>query len=194
VRRRLLVMTAALLTTAGAASAGAGGWLYAKAWLAQVLLRRAWAEVEAGEKGARPWPWADTSPVARLRVPGHGVDAIVLAGASGRTMAFGPAHADGSAAPGALGNCVLAGHRDTHFAFLRNLRAGDGIELERPDGEIVRYRVADSRVVDQSETWVGGESDGPLLTLVTCYPFTDPVPGGPLRFVVWAEADVGEGR
>jgi len=53
-----------------------------EAHLAQALVRRAWRETLAGARDTRPWPWADTRPVARLLVPGQGVETFVLAGAS----------------------------------------------------------------------------------------------------------------
>jgi len=36
------------------------------------------------------------------------------------------------------------------------------------------------------------ETDFPLLTLVTCYPFDAVVPGGPERYLVFAEYDDSE--
>lgn len=57
---------------------GSGAWIYVKAQLAQVLLQRAWAGTLAGQRDVKPWPWADTWPVARLVVPSLGIDQIVL--------------------------------------------------------------------------------------------------------------------
>ena len=42
-----------------------------------------------------PWRWADTSPIARLEVPRLGVRRVVLAGATGAVLAFGPGHIHG---------------------------------------------------------------------------------------------------
>jgi sortase A len=160
-------------------------WIEAKAIVAQVLLRRAWAETLVAGRAVRPWGWADTYPVARLRVPRYGVDEIVLAGTTGRTLAFGPGHVDGSAALGGCGNIVLVGHRDTHFRFLRRLRLGDEILLETADRRR-RFEVIRARIVHQSNTSVLDDVGTPLLTLITCYPFDAVVPGGPLRLVVQA--------
>ena len=113
---------------------GAGLWIPAKAWLAQLLIARAWEESIATGKAATPWPWADTAPVARLTVPRLGIDQIVLAHATGRTLAFGPGHLDGSPAPGEPGLSIISGHRDTSFRFLANLAAGDEIRIQRADG------------------------------------------------------------
>jgi sortase A len=165
----------------------AAAWIPVKAEVAQVLLQRAWSRARQGAGEARPWPWADTWPVGRLRAPSLGVDEIILAGASGSSLAFGPGHVDGTALPGHCGNCVLSGHRDTHFRFLRRLRLGDALELEAPDGTVQHFVVRATHVLDRSDVFVLEDSDHPLLTLITCYPFDAVVPGGPQRFVVWAE-------
>jgi len=168
---------------------GQGVYIYAKAELAQVLLRRAWDKTLAGAKQVRPWPWADTWPVARLRAPALGVDLIVLDGVSGRTLAFGPGHVPGTPRPGRAGNTVLSGHRDTHFRFLARLRRGDQLVLDTPDGGRRRYRISGSQVVDRRAVGVLADTEAARLTLVTCYPFDAVLPGGPLRYVVTARRD-----
>jgi Ca-activated chloride channel family protein len=182
---------AAALAVAGW-NLGHAAWIEAKARLAQHLVRRAWSEQRAGAGDVRPWPWADTHPVARLLVPGEKGDLFVLAGASGRTMAFGPGHMDGTPLPGEPGNAVVSGHRDTHFAFLRRVHAGDPILVERRDGVRLRYVVRMVAVVDQRDTRVIEDFGDTRLTLVTCYPFDAIRPGGPLRYVVTARLDEGE--
>ena len=81
---------ARILFVLGVLCLGQASWIHAKALVAQVLLRRAWAETQRGAQTARPWPWADTWPVARLRSEQHGVDLIVLEGATGEATAFAP--------------------------------------------------------------------------------------------------------
>lgn len=88
----ILTLLLAGLLCLGCWQLSEGAWIYAKAGLAQLLLQRAWSRALQGEADPKPWPWADTSPVARLRAPGSGVDMIVLSGAYGRTLAFGPGH------------------------------------------------------------------------------------------------------
>lgn len=184
-RRRVASALSVLLLAVGGVQGGRGAWIYAKAELAQVLLRRSWAETKSGRERVRPWPWADAWPVARIILPEG--DAIVLAGASGRNLAFAPGHLDGTALPGTPGTCVIAGHRDTHFAVLEDLVEGDPVRLEDPTGKVTVYRVTATAVVDESETDVLAESVGPTLVLITCWPFGVVNPGGPLRYVVWAE-------
>lgn len=182
-RRRLLL---AGLLIAGAAFSGAGFWIPAKAALAQQLLNRAWHASSDERRAAKPWPWADTWPVARLRLPGHDAPLTVLAGASGRNLAFGPAVMDGSAAPGTPGVSVIAGHRDTHFRSLADLAIGDRFVLEQRDGSMQTYEVAARDVIDTARTGLELTANEPVIALVTCYPFDAAVPGGTLRFVVTA--------
>lgn len=176
------------LALAGALSFGHGAYLFAKAQLAQILLERAWARTIHGERDVKPWRWADTWPVARIEFPRQRRSYIVLAGASGRTMAFGPGHVDGSAAPDAIGNCVISAHRDSQFAVLRDVEVGDQVVLQTRDGHALRYRVIAHRVINKNETSVLEPSHGRILTLITCFPFDAIRPGGPLRYVVVAQA------
>jgi sortase A len=176
-----------MLVVVGVCCTIQGGWIYAKAVLAQVLLERAWSETAGGRGPTRPWPWADTRPVGRLQVPAHDVDLVILAGATGRTLAFAPGHLSGSADLGAPGNAVIAGHRDTHFAFLRRLKRGDVIRTEGARGRTQTYRVVGARILDERDASAIDPWGPPRLTLITCFPFDTPIPGGPLRYVVEAE-------
>ncbi len=162
-----------------------------KARLAQVLIEQAWQQqLQASAHKAQPWPWADTHPVARLQWldDAHKVkqDLYVLAGADGSSLAFGPGQVSGLGETKAK---VVAGHRDTHFAFLKHLRAGDQLRWQDRDGvwrsfKVSRLRIADS---DQEELWV--DTDAETLWLVTCYPFDALQAGGPLRYLVQAQAE-----
>jgi len=168
---------------------GQGGYIQAKAWLAQALIKQAWARTLEGEQHARPWLWADTWPVARISVPGRDIERTVLAGANGRTIAFGPGHVFGTPLPGETGNSVIGAHRDTHFAFLRDLQPGEEIVVQKSVGGTRRYRVAGAEIVDKSDTRVLAQRLGESrLTLITCYPFDALRAGGPLRYVVTAKA------
>ena len=189
-RRRALIGLAILLAALGLEQVGRGAWIHVKARLAQHLLQRAWARTARGEPHARPWPWADTWPVARLRVPAHGVDLIVLSGVSGRTLAFGPGHAPASVAPGTPGTAIVTGHRDTHFRFLERVKPGDEVLVELPGGRPKRLTVEATSVVDSRTAVIRSEERAGLI-LMTCYPFDAVVPGGPLRYVVTARAGGG---
>ena len=166
-----------------------GSYIPAKAWLAQELMQRAWSRTSTDVHRVHPWPWADTWPVARLTAKEGSVDLIVLAGGSGRTLAFGPGHLGASALPGERGNTVIAGHRDTHFRFLQSLRTGETLELQTATGLRYRYQVVEAAVVDSRAAAIALESDLDVLSLVTCFPFDAVDPGGPMRYVVTAIRD-----
>ncbi len=180
------VLMGAVLIGAGVAMVAWGAYIPAKAALAQVLLQRSWNVASAEDGAPPPWPWADTRPVARISALGGAAEAIVLAGADDRTLAFGPGHIDGTALPGFPGHSVVAAHRDTHFKFLQQMGVGSEITVETPGGNKVLYTVVDTRVIDARVETIALEPLGDVLSLVTCYPFDDPVPGGPMRYVVTA--------
>jgi len=167
---------------------GLAAHVHAKATLGQALLARAWNEARTDGAAVKPWPWADTYPVARLRAPERNVDLLVLAGANGRTLAWGPAHVDGTAKPGTRGNAVVTGHRDTHFAFLRHLQRGEPLVVEAADGTTRRYRVERAFVADRSALALPADERASTLALVTCYPFDAIDPGTRMRYVVVARS------
>ncbi|HKC92759.1 MAG TPA: class GN sortase [Nitrospira sp.] len=190
---RALALVMVCLLAVGMWQIGEGLWIYAKARLAQVLLQRAWSRTLAGEINVKPWPWADTWPVGRLRAPSQGIDLIVLNGSYGRTLAFGPGYAESSSFPGSLGTTILTGHRDTHFAFLELLKPHDEIVLETTEGTRRHYVVEETGIVDVSRASISLDDEQNRLVLVTCYPFGAIVPGGPLRYVVTAVEVAVEG-
>jgi sortase A len=164
--------------------------IQAKAWLAPKLIERAWQQSLAdGVEGVKPWPWADTWPVARMRIASRGIDQFVLAGDSGNVLAFSPGHARASAPVGSVGRAVIGGHRDTHFAFLQDLSLGASVTLELPDGLVRHYSVEDLAIVDASRQPLEYSQAREELMLVTCYPFDAIDSDGPLRYVVVARPD-----
>jgi len=166
---------------------GQGAYIPAKAWVAQELMQRAWRRAQDGSEEVPPWPWADTWPVARLSAKGGDIELIVLEGGSGRTLAFAPGHLSVSALPGEEGNSIIAGHRDTHFQFLQFMKRGESIMVETPDGRHHLYQVTDIDVVDSRRGSIIIDTESPMLSLVTCYPFGAMEAGGPMRYVVTAK-------
>ncbi|GAC07301.1 class GN sortase [Paraglaciecola chathamensis] len=219
-----------------------GAYMWAKAQLAQVLIAHAWqSSVQAAEINTllpnanqtfkeksfktKPWPWADTYPVAKIHFYSGPTSRFgsqrqarqqelagtrqkklaaqplyVLAGASGRTMAFGPGHMSATPLPIEGGNSVITGHRDTHFAALQHLNQGDLIHVQTLEGQ-GEYQVTATFIVHQSQTQIiesnyfassyfSSNSIAPSrqdqLTLITCYPFNSLVPNPTLRYVVSA--------
>ena len=164
---------------------GDGAYIHAKAWLAQVLLERAFDQSVATGEVVRPWSWADTWPVARIEVRRIGARAIVLEGASGQALAFGPGHIRQTADAGERGVAVYAAHRDTHFRFLRNVAIGDLIDVTRSDGKHFRFRADSSAVVRFDASGIDAAARAAELVLATCWPF-DAVASGPERYILHA--------
>jgi sortase A len=183
-----LSLLSLLFALAALSQGGSAAYVAAKASLAQLLLEQAWQQSDSGREIVKPWPWADTWPAARLRLPRQHYDSIVLAGASGRNLAFGPAHVDGSAWPGDEAATLIAGHRDTHFAVLETVAVGDPLRIERR-GQRYDYRVIATRIVhhDRADAISRELGDGEGVALVTCYPFHALAPGTPWRYVVLAK-------
>ncbi|GGY58757.1 class GN sortase [Marinobacter zhanjiangensis] len=181
-----------LVVTLSAGLLLAGLWIPFKAVVAQELLTMAWARTQASQVESRPWPWADTWPVARLQLPGEKSALVVLSGGHGESLAFGPGQVTG---PG-LGErprspVVVAGHRDTHFRPLKDIRQGQEIRLQFADGAWRRYRVDSLKVVDSRQQQMDlSHYNRNSLVLVTCYPFDALDANGPLRFVVEASRDM----
>jgi len=175
-----------VLLAVGLVLVGYGVYIPAKATLAQVLLERAWVAAPKDGAAPKPWPWADTRPIARIKVKDLNVSEIVLAGAHGRSLPFGPGHVDGTSEPGRPGHSVVAAHRDTHFSFLQDVKIGMAIDVEAPSEQFARYIVVDMEILDARTETIEIDHATNTLSLITCYPFKDWNPGGPLRYVVTA--------
>ena len=174
-----------LLAAIGLILFGQGAYIHAKARVAQVLLERAFEKTIATGHETKPWSWADTWPVARIEVKRLHASTIVLAGSSGQALAFGPGHVERTANAGERGVAVYSAHRDTHFAFLKNVVVGDEINVMRSDGKQFHYRVDVTSVVRFDASGIDPLADGHELVLSTCWPF-DALTQGPERYLVHA--------
>lgn len=158
-----------------------------KAQLAQWLLENAWQHTLQTGQPTMPWSWADTYPVAKIEVARLGIQQIVLAGSSGKTLAFGPGVIANGADFKAQLNTVISGHRDTHFAWLRDLQVNDEFTLTLTNGESFIYHVVNIDVIHQSEVERLDKYDHDGVRLLTCYPFDSVVTPATLRLIVDAQ-------
>jgi sortase A len=139
---------------------------------------------------ARVRAWLDTQtgpsppPLAVLRIPGIDLEVAVLEGTDDWTLNRAVGHIEGTANPGDAGNSGIAGHRDGFFRGLKDVHAGDTLELEMRDA-IQRYRVERTWIVEPDDVSVLDPTAAPAITLVTCYPFYF-VGSAPQRFIVRA--------
>jgi sortase A len=128
----------------------------------------------------------DPGVLGRIEIPRLGVRAIVREGVDDRTLGLAVGHIPGTARPGEAGNIGLAGHRDTFFRALRDVRKGDVLTLTTLAGSRT-YRVSSLAVVEPGQTEVLDPTREGAVTLVTCFPF-DWIGSAPKRFVVAAVA------
>ncbi|MFN0103775.1 MAG: class D sortase [Bryobacteraceae bacterium] len=164
------------------------GFILVNSWAFQEVERVEFERLLV-ERRAAP---ADTSipatgMIGRIEIARLGLSVMVMEGTSGWTLARAVGHISGTAMPGQPGNAGFAGHRDTFFRPLANVRRDDRITLTTLRGEY-RYRVVSTRVVSPEEVSVLAPSASEILTLVTCYPFYF-VGAAPERFIVRAERE-----
>ncbi len=173
------------------------GYFEAKAALAQHLMLSAWKDtVEKGrqlKKGTirtnvsiKPWPWADTWPVLKMKIPSIKSVALILKDASGESLAFGPGLLTGNIMPGDLGNSFIAAHRDTHFKHLDRLEKGALIIIEDRFKKIQQFKVDQIKIVDSRVEQPFVNTSEIRVTLVTCYPLDAVEANTPFRYLVSA--------
>jgi sortase A len=184
--RSLLNLLSTLCIIGAITLLGKSCWITLKAEVAQVLLHRAFTQSMATGEPVKPWSWADTWPVAEVRIPRIGAEAIVLNGATSEALAFGPTWLPDTSKPGEPGTTVIAAHRDTHFAFLKDVAVKDQITITRTDGLSFNYQVTNLRVANWNTSGIDRHAKGHNLVLSTCYPF-DAITHGSQRFIVEAE-------
>ena len=122
--------------------------------------------------------------VGRIEIPRLRLSAVVVEGIGRTALRRGVGHIRGTALPGEAGNVGLAGHRDTFFRSLKDLRINDEIQFSTPSGDF-KYQVESLRIVGPNDTGVLAASGENVLTLVTCYPFYYVGPA-PKRWIVRA--------
>lgn len=183
VTRWCVIAVALLLFTGAGGYAGHATWMQAKARLAQYLIADAWRDTLATGRNHRPWSWADTWPVAKLVTPsGHPL--YVLAGMSGATLAFGPGMPATGSLPGEKGTTLIAGHKNTHFHFLKYLKRGEVVRLQNRQGDWFRYRITSMYVANSNTETLPMQYRRDALVLTTCFPFGPGHYDSALRYVV----------
>lgn len=189
-KRSVVRLLSWILLAAGAFFLVSGAREFLLPVLGQREISRVWKPTPASPAPPPrvPEPPAPPSPgsaVCRLAIPRLGTHFFVVEGTDRSDLRIGPGHMQGSALPGMDGNCIIAGHRDTHFRVLKDIRKGDDIVLQTRTGEF-HYRVRNTEVVPSWDNKPLRTTAEPVLSLITCYPFYYVGPA-PKRFVVRAE-------
>jgi len=130
--------------------------------------------------------------IGEIQIPRLSLNAMVVQGDSPASLRRAVGHLSKSALPGEWGNVALAGHRDTFFRPLRDIRIGDGIRFKTRERNF-EYRVESIEVVAPTDLWVLESSTGHDLTLLTCFPIYYVGPA-PKRLVVRAREVEGATR
>ena len=125
------------------------------------------------------------SLIGSLEIPRLHLSAMIANGDDEATLNVAIGHLPDTPLPWHEGNSALAGHRDTFFRPLQRIRVGDELRLSTFHGDF-RYQVRETMVVSPHDVWVLRPTDRPMLTLITCYPFSY-VGNAPRRFIVRAE-------
>jgi sortase A len=109
---------------------------------------------------------------------------MVREGIDRKTLQLAIGHIPATALPGGIGNVGVAGHRDTFFRGLKDLKTNDEIQFSTVNGDF-NYLVESLIIVGPEDVGVLAPSAENVLTMVTCYPFYY-VGAAPKRFVVRA--------
>lgn len=143
-----------------------------------------YADAGAGSRQAVTEFKTQQGELALLSIARLELEVPVFSGTSKKTLNGGAGLVEGSSPPGRGGHIVISAHRDSHFRPLKDIRIGDVIELQFPDG-MQRFKVGETFVTDALDVSVLEPTAQPTLTLITCYPF-DYVGFAPDRFIVRA--------
>jgi sortase A len=136
-----------------------------------------------------PTALAQGVALGRIDIARLGVSAMIMEGTDDRTLDRAVGHIRGTPMLGTNGNTAIAGHRDTFFRPLRNIRHNDEIIVSTLRAS-TRYLVDSTQVVAPDDIQVLNNSGSTTLTLVTCYPFYF-LGAAPKRFIVRAHKEPG---
>ncbi len=182
-RRNSLTLRGAFyfFLAAGVLALGYAGYVAVDARAYQTVEK---AKFENVNRSETPHPVVVGEVIGEMDVPRLGIEAMVVQGDSSKLLRRAVGHMPETPLPWEPGNVALAGHRDSFFRPLRNVRAGDAITLKTVNGEF-QYEVESTEVVPPSDMHVLDATSGRTLTLITCFPFYY-VGSAPDRFIVRA--------
>jgi len=185
--RQFILWTRRLLVVAGSLALAYVGLTLAGARLYQAAANRSLdAQIDTKVHGSNGSAAVvrEGDVLGRIRIERLDLEVAVLEGTTAETLRLGVGHIEGTALPDEAGNIGIAGHRDTFFRALKDIRTNDEIQLQTATG-LNRYQVDWVRIVAPSEIGVLAPSAASTLTLVTCYPFYF-IGSAPRRFIVHA--------
>ena len=125
----------------------------------------------------RPKPLKEGDLFGRLEIPSLDMSVMVMEGTEDDVLRLGAGHV-----PGTI--LAIAGHRDTFFRPLKDIKQSDRIRLTTPEGT-TEYEVVSTKIVPPTDTSSLDDKSPDKMTLITCYPFYYIGPA-PKRFIVEA--------
>lgn len=128
--------------------------------------------------------------IGTLTIPRIKSSLPIIEGTGAKELKRGVGHYVGSVIPGVSDNSVLAGHRDSVFRKLGQVKIGDLITVKNDYGSFV-YEVHKIRIVKANDRTVIVPTTDAILTLSTCYPFRY-IGNAPNRYIVQAGLVMGE--
>jgi len=164
------------------------GTQYAEMYLEQKRMADAWEQEQAIRSEAPTTQQAHATKddgMVRLVIPKIDLTSFVVEGTTHKALLLGPGHMTRTAEPGAVGNSVISGHRDTFFRHIYELEKGDQLYVERGGKRFV-YQVTGKKIVEPSDMSVTRPTEDAQVTLITCYP-TYYIGPAPKRLVVFSK-------
>jgi sortase A len=194
--KRILKWTQRALLVCGVALLGYTAFALGDAWIFQrresrnldrlLSERRAASQAaQQAESAAAAEPVAPGSLIGRIEIPRLLLSVVVIEGVDRTALRRAVGHIPGTALPGRPGNVGLAGHRDTFFRPLKDLKVKDEILFSTLKGAF-KFSVVSLTIVDPDDVGVLAATRDNVLTLVTCYPFYFVGPA-PQRWIVRAK-------
>lgn len=134
---------------------------------------------EEGEEVTESVPIAAQTPnglevMGIVSIPKIDINLMLVEGVTKQALKFAVGYMPGTAMPGEVGNCALAGHRSytfgEYFNRLDEVEVGDEIQITRGK-ETYTYKVYESFLVEPTEVWVTEPIENKkIVTLITCHP------------------------
>jgi sortase A len=132
----------------------------------------------------KPAQMGDT--IGILGIPRIKAELAIVEGTDPDDLAKGVGHYKGSSMPSQNGQIVLSGHRDTVFRHLGELKMGDQLIVNVPNGSF-SYKITHTKIVDSKDTSIITlQKDHEELILTTCYPFRY-IGNAPKRYIIYAD-------
>ncbi|OYD06584.1 class D sortase [Paludifilum halophilum] len=183
-----------LLISGGLLTAGYNGYHWWKeSHIVQTYDRKAYARSMGTGQPLKPLDqgieYGEKPPIGEgvgdLIIPRLDAKLPLIEGIADPQLSQGVGHYPDTAFPGETGHSVLAGHRETTFKRIGEMKKGDLLIIKNGEGTFT-YKVRKMWVTDKNDRTVIVPKDKPVLSLITCYPF-DMIGRAPERYIVQAD-------